>query len=103
MTGGRSLRLAGQFAQRAHNRLKQEDTQGALACAAIAQATRHSPTSLAPGVSGPRSSKIRPIPRSGQSGERPFWLRQGRDAAQRSMVRRRSTVRFRNGAPARKV
>jgi hypothetical protein len=41
MTGGRSLRLAGQFAQRAHDRLKQEDTQGALACAAIAQATRH--------------------------------------------------------------
>ncbi len=38
MTGAGHYRLAGQFAQRAHDRLKQEDAQGALACAAIAQA-----------------------------------------------------------------
>jgi hypothetical protein len=38
MTGAGHYRLAGQFAQQAHDRLKQEATQGALACSAIAQA-----------------------------------------------------------------
>jgi hypothetical protein len=38
MTGAGHYRLAGQAAQRAHDRLKQDDTSGALACAAIAPA-----------------------------------------------------------------
>jgi hypothetical protein len=36
MAGADHYRLAGQFAPQAHDRLEQEDTQGALACAAIA-------------------------------------------------------------------
>ena len=38
VTGADHYRLAGQFAQQARDRLKQEDTQGAFACAAIAHA-----------------------------------------------------------------
>jgi hypothetical protein len=38
MTWAGHYRLAGQFAQQAHDRLKQEDTQGPPACAAITHA-----------------------------------------------------------------
>jgi hypothetical protein len=69
MTGAGHYCLTGQFAQRAHDRLKQEGTQGTLACAAIAQA--YSALVNVPDSRREQAAKQqdRPIPRSGQSGE----------------------------------
>jgi len=78
VTGAGHYRLAGQFAQQAHDRLKQEDTQGALACAAIAQA--HAALASVPDSRRERAAKQqdRPDPGIRAAGRAGRGSRQGR-------------------------